>query len=176
MSAQAVTPAAASRRAHAWTDRGLTAIIAGLAVVLVLGIALRAFGLTTLVDYSDSMRPAISAGDVVVDGSVIAADLRRGQIASIPDPGSGGRLITHRVISTTRAGAKVTVITRGDANDASERWVLPAGQSVKKVVARIPWVGHVMVWLALPPLRVLLPLLGALLFGAYGASRLRMRG
>jgi hypothetical protein len=32
------------------------------------------------------------------------------------------------------------------------------------------------VWLALPPLRVLLPLLGAMLFGAYGVSRLRTRG
>lgn len=156
-----------------WADRGLTAIIAGLLVVLVLGVALRATGLTAMVDYTDSMRPAIGAGDVIVDRSIRAADLRPGQIASIPDPGLGGRPVTHRVISATRTGATVTVVTRGDANNAGERWVLPAGQTVRHMVARIPWIGHVMVWLASPLLRALLLAAGALVAAGWGVARLR---
>ncbi|MCW2967857.1 MAG: peptidase signal peptidase [Solirubrobacteraceae bacterium] len=170
-----LAPDAAPRRSLAWANRGLTAIIAGLVAILLLGIALRALGLTTLVDYTDSMRPAISAGDIVVDRSVRVADLRPGQIASIADPGQGGRLITHRVVSVTRTGDRVTVITRGDANNAAERWVLPAGASVKRMTARVPWLGHIVVWLASPLLRSLLLLLGALLVGAYGVSRLRRK-
>jgi signal peptidase len=159
--------------AAAVTDRGLTAIIAGLMVVLVLGVGLRVTGMNALVDYTDSMRPAIHAGDVVVDKTVPVADLRPGQIASIADPGQGGALITHRVVSATRSGATVTVVTRGDANDATERWVLPADAQAKRMVARVPWIGHVMVWLSSPFLRGLLLALGAVLAAGWGINRLR---
>ena len=45
--------------------------------------------------------------------------------------------------------------------------------TVRRMVARIPWIGHVMVWLASPLLRGLLLALGALLALAWGLSRLR---
>jgi signal peptidase len=159
-------------RSARWADRGLSAVIAGLLALLVIGVALRATGTTAMVDYTDSMRPAISAGDVVVDRPVRAADLHRGEVATIADAATH-RTVTHRVVSVTRTGATVTVVTRGDANDASERWVLPAGASVRHVVARIPWIGHVMAWLASPLLRALLLALGAFAALAWGINRLR---
>jgi signal peptidase len=143
-------------------DRGLNALLVALGVALALGLGLRASGVTALVDYTDSMQPAIAAGDVVVDRAVAARDLRAGQIASIPDPGLGGRLITHRVVSVTTTGATTTIVTRGDANDSSERWVMPADREVKRMVARVPWLGHVMAWLASPLLRGIVLALGAL--------------
>ncbi|MCW2990859.1 MAG: peptidase signal peptidase [Solirubrobacterales bacterium] len=165
-------PASSSRRTPAWLDRGLTVLIVVLAVALAVGVGLRAFGLTALVDYTDSMQPAIAAGDVVIDESVPARELRAGQIASIADPGSGGRLITHRVVSVTPDGDRVAVVTRGDANDASERWVLAADAPTRRMVARLPWVGHLVAWLASPLLRTVLMLLAAGAFGLYGLRRL----
>jgi signal peptidase len=159
-------------RASRWPDRGLNAVIAGLMLVLVLGVALRATSTSVMVDYTDSMRPAIAAGDLVVDRPVPAADLRRGEIATIADDALH-RTVTHRVVSVTRTGPTVTVVTRGDANDASERWVLPANASVRHMVARIPWIGHVMVWLSSALLRALLLALAALAAAAWGVNRMR---
>lgn len=173
MSAVAV-PAVAGQRARRRLDRGLTVLLVVIGIVLAGGIGLRAFGLTALVDYTDSMRPAIAAGDVVVDTTVPARELRPGQVASIADPGLNGRLVTHRVVSATIAGDTVTIVTRGDANTASERWSLAAGAPVKRMVARVPWVGHVMVWLAWPWLRALVLALAAgavLFFGLRYARR-----
>jgi len=158
--------------AAASLERGLTAVIVALAVALAVGLGLRAFDLTVLVDYTDSMRPAIAAGDMVVDETVPARELRPGQIVAIAEPGAGDRLITHRVVSATTEGGHITIITRGDANDASERWVLAADAPVKRMVARIPWIGHVVAWLASPLLRSMLLLMVAGASFAYGVRRL----
>ena len=168
----AVAVPVASRPAASWLDRGLTTVIVALGIALAIGLGLRAFGLTALVDYTDSMRPAIAAGDVILDETVPAGELRAGQIASLEDAGAGGRLVTHRVVSATADGGRVTVVTRGDANDASERWILAADAPVKRMVARVPWVGHVMASLASPLLRTVLMLLAAAAFAAYGVRRL----
>ena len=160
-------------RSSRWAHVGLNALIAGLLVVLALGVALRATGTSALVDYTDSMSPAIHAGDIVIDRSIAAADLRAGQVATLSQPGVGGPPITHRVVSVQRTGTTVTILTRGDANDSSERWVLPAHATVRHMVARLPWIGHVMVWLTSPLLRGLLLALGAVAALAWGFDRLR---
>jgi signal peptidase len=172
VSAVAVPRTGTGLRTPAGLDRALTVLIVTLGIALAVGLGLRAFGLTALVDYTDSMRPAITAGDVVIDERVPARELRAGQIASIADPGAQGRLITHRVVSATAEGDRMVVVTRGDANDASERWVLAADAPTKRLVARIPWVGHLIAWLASPLLRTVLMLLAAGGFLLYGVRRL----
>jgi signal peptidase len=173
VSAVALPAASAS---HRRADRALTILLVVLGIALAAGLGLRAFGLTALADYTDSMQPAISAGDVVLDETVAARDLRPGQIASIADPGLDGRLITHRVVSATAAGGRMTIVTRGDANDASERWVMAADAPVKRMVARVPWVGHVMVWLGWPWLRAIVMALGAAAVLFFGLRYARRRG
>ena len=153
--------------------RSLNALLVALGIALALGLGLRAFGLTALVDYTDSMQPAIAAGDVVVDETVPARELRPGQIASLED--STGRLITHRVVSVAPEGSRVVVVTRGDANDSSERWVLDAGAPTKRMVTSVPWIGHVIAWLASPGLRSFLMLLAAAGFLVFGLRRLVVR-
>jgi signal peptidase len=166
------SPSRRERRPPAWLDRGLTAVIVALGIALALGLGLRAFGLTALVDYTDSMQPAIAAGDVILDESTTAGALRPGQIASIEDP-ADGRLITHRVVSATAEGSgRIVIVTTGDANDATERWALAADAPVKRMVARVPWVGNVMAWLASPLLRTILMLAGAAGFLLFGLRRL----
>ena len=71
-----------------------------------------------------------------------------------------------------RAGARVVLVTRGDANDGSERWTLPAGAEVQRVVARVPAVGHAALWLASPTLRLVLATLGCALLAAAALRRI----
>jgi signal peptidase len=148
-----------------WANRAATAVLVLVLVVLAGGVGLRVAGLDALVDNTDSMRPAIAAGDVVLTRAARAADLRPGQIATIHDPLSG-RLITHRVTATARDGARVVITTRGDANSASERWALAPGAAVRRVAARIPGAGRPVRWMSAPLLRLALAALGAGLLGA----------
>ena len=67
----------------------------------------------------------------------------------------------------------MTLVTRGDANDSTERWVLAADAPARRMVGRIPWVGHLAVWLASPLLRAVLLALGALFVLGLGLTRLR---
>jgi len=168
MSAAALPTAAAApsrSRGFTWANRGATVLLAAVLCLLALGLGLRGAGLTALVDYSDSMAPAIHAGDVVITRGATAADLRPGQIATLLDPASG-RLITHRVTATARSGGRVVVTTRGDANSATERWALRPGAEVRTMAARIPAVGHAILWISSGGVRILLAGLGCALLAA----------
>jgi len=134
-------------RGISWANRAATAALVLALLLLALGLALRAVGITPLIDYSGSMAPAIGSGDIVLARGATAADLAPGQIASIPDP-VGGRLITHRVVSVARRGDRVTVVTRGDANDGSERWVLRADAPVGRAVGHVPVPGDLLLRVA----------------------------
>ncbi len=174
----AVSPALGlpRRRALGWANRGATVVLVLVLALLALGVGLRTAGISTLVDYSGSMAPAIGAGDLVLDRGTVAAHLVPDQIATIPDPISG-RLITHRVISVTRAGDDaVTVVTRGDANDASERWSLRDEAPVRRVIGHVPGAGRVVLWLSSPTLRLALAVLGGGLLLAGILRRVWSRG
>ena len=150
-----------------WANRAASFALVLVLLLLAGGLALRVAGLDALVDNTDSMRPAIAAGDIVLTRAARAGDLRPGQIATIHDPLSG-RLITHRVTATASlpGGAHVVVTTRGDANSASERWVLAPGAAVRRVVTRIPDAGRPVRWISAPLTRILLAALGAGLLAA----------
>lgn len=126
-----------------WANRGASVVLGLVLAVFALGAGLRIAGIAPLVEHSGSMAPAIATDDVVLVRDATAADLVRGQIATIPDPVSG-RLITHRVVSVERDGDRVTVVTRGDANDASERWVLRADAPVGRVAGHVPLLGRLL--------------------------------
>jgi signal peptidase I len=167
MSAPAVSIGVQRRRRSAlgWANRAATVALVSVLAVLALGVGLRVAGLTPLVDHSASMAPAIQSGDVLLARNVGAEDLAARQIATLRDPISG-RLITHRVVSVTREDGRVTVVTRGDANDSSERWVLRSDASVQRMVARVPAAGRALIWLSSPLPRLLLATLGASLLAA----------
>ncbi|HKG37716.1 MAG TPA: signal peptidase I [Conexibacter sp.] len=126
-----------------WANRAAGVLLGLVLALLVLGVGLRAAGVAPLVEHSGSMAPAIATDDVVLVRDATATDLAPGQIATIPDPVSG-RLITHRVVSVDRHEDHVTVVTRGDANDASERWVLKADALVGRVVGHVPLLGRLL--------------------------------
>jgi signal peptidase I len=127
---------------------------------LLLGIA---SGYRPLVDHSDSMRPAINAGDLLITHTKPADSVHRGEIVSFKDPALAGKLITHRVVAVHPAGARVDFVTKGDANAAPESWSATRGASVGVLVFRVPVIGRTIAWVADPLFRTVILALAALL-------------
>ncbi len=122
--------------------------LCALALVLLAVILLaRLAGYRPLIDYSNSMRPAINAGDVLISHAVPAQSIRTGDIVSFSDAALAGRLVTHRVRAIHASHQRLYFLTRGDANAAPERWSVPRAGSVAKVDLRIPDVGWATAWL-----------------------------
>jgi signal peptidase I len=122
-----------------------------------------AFGYRPLVDHSDSMRPAIRAGDLLMTHAEPATSVRRGEIVSFNDPALGGRLVTHRVIAIHPAGSRLEFLTKGDANVAPESWSATRNAAVGVLLFRVPAVGRTVAWVANPVVRTVVLALAALL-------------
>lgn len=112
-----------------------------LLVVVAAAPALQARGLVVL---SGSMRPALQVGDVTVNESIRASSARPGDILTFSDPQRPGRLLTHRAQLVERQGGRMRVLTRGDANSASEEWRIAADGRVGRVALRVPLLGYVL--------------------------------
>jgi signal peptidase I len=135
-----------------------------LALILMASLLLAiAFGYRPLVEHSDSMRPAIRAGDLLITHAEPAGTIRRGEIVSFKDPALAGRLITHRVVAVHPAGARFDFLTKGDANAAPESWSAPRGSSIGVFAFRVPAIGTTMAWMADPLVRTAILALAALL-------------
>jgi signal peptidase I len=133
----------------------------------------RVAGYRTLIDYSDSMRPALNAGDVLVSHAVPARSIRTGEIVSFDDPALEGRLVTHRVRAIHAADQRLYFLTRGDANAVGERWSVPRAASVAVVDLRIPELGWATAWLNTTLARDATLALLALALGVAALQRIR---
>ncbi len=138
-------------------------LAAGLALGLLLALtAPLAFGMRPLVVLSGSMEPVLHVGDVTVVQRISPRDARVGDVVTFKAPGSG-RTTTHRLRAVRRIGdGRFAFTTKGDANNAVERWVLPAEGQLSRGVYRVPQVGRVLLWIGTPlgwALLVGLPLL-----------------
>jgi signal peptidase len=147
--------------------RLLTAFAAHMVVGIVLGLLLAlavplAFGMRPLVVLSGSMEPGLHVGDVTVVQRIAPREARVGDVVTFKAP-HGGRLTTHRVRAVHPAsGGRFVFTTKGDANNAVERWAMRADGQLSRAVYRVPSVGHVVLLIATPlgwALLVGLPLL-----------------
>jgi signal peptidase len=119
--------------------------VAGFAIGIALALAAPlAFDARPLVVLSGSMEPALHTGDVSVVRSIAPIDARPGDIVTFRDPDNAKRLITHRVRAMRVQGDAVVFRTRGDANNVSERWRVPASGEIGRVMYRIPKLGWVL--------------------------------
>ena len=121
--------------------------VAGVVVGLVALVCLpRLAGVTPFTVLSGSMEPALGVGDVVLSRKSSPLDVRPGDVVTFEDPSRGGELVTHRVERMRRTGGEVTFVTRGDANDVSERWTVAADGTIGRATIRVPKVGYVLSW------------------------------
>ena len=121
----------------------LTGAAAGLALTLLVPLAFHGRPLTVM---SGSMEPAIMTGDVVIAMPVAPLEVRPGDIVSCSDRGRGGKLVTHRVRSMRQAGARVTFITRGDANTGVEKWRVGTDKTISRTALRLPKLGRALIF------------------------------
>jgi signal peptidase I len=110
----------------------------GIALALTVPLA---FDARPLVVLSGSMEPALGTGDISVVRSIAPLEARPGDIVTFRDPDHDDRLITHRVRSMRAEGGAVQFVTRGDVNNASERWRVSADGEIGRVAYRIPELG-----------------------------------
>ena len=137
------------RSSHALllADHTSNALFALALVLLALVLLLRLAGYRPLIDYSNSMRPDINAGDMLISHGAPAQSIRPGDIVSFNDRALQGRLVTHRVLAIHAERQRLYFLTRGDANAVPERWSVARPGTVAKVDLRIPEVGWPAAWL-----------------------------
>jgi signal peptidase len=109
------------------------------AIVLVLPSASGHRSLTVL---TGSMEPTLETGSVVVDEMIAPTEARIGDIVTFTDPAHPDRLITHRLRSASVEGDTVHMVTKGDANDAPERWDIDTSGQIGRVKFHVPLLGH----------------------------------
>ncbi len=100
------------------------------------------FDYRALTVLSGSMEPALGVGSVVIDERISALEARRGDIVSFPDPDQRGRTLTHRLRSARVEGKTAYMVTKGDGNDAPERWSVPAEGEIGRVEYHVPKLGY----------------------------------
>lgn len=114
----------------------LLAAAAGLALVFAVSGLL---GFRAFVVESDSMSPALCAGDVVFAAEVDFEDLSVGDVVTYRKPGGQGMIVTHRVVSIDGAARAVT--TRGDGNSENDPIPVPESALLGRLQFKIPLVG-----------------------------------
>jgi signal peptidase I len=106
---------------------------------------------------SGSMTPTLNIGDLIVvqgisDASKVeAAPKPKGDIIVFRKPGATSELIVHRAISKVENNGVWYFQTQGDRNPSSDKWVgqdtwnymISENLLVGKVVGKVPWLGHI---------------------------------
>jgi signal peptidase I len=137
---------------HSPLRRGLGTVLFGtlLSLLLLLPIAAHfAVGWGFSPVLSQSMRPKISAGDLLVTRPVAVKDVAVGDIVVLRDLDNHA-LFSHRVVKVTETPTKRTLTTQGDANPVIDRnpAVLDRDLMVPVETMTVPFVGLGVVYLA----------------------------
>lgn len=156
----------AALRALLWASVGASLAVA-IAITAPMALGGRPYTVLT-----GSMRPAIAPGDVVVVRPIAPLDARPGDVVTFRDPQDPRRLITHRVQSVISLRGRADVVTKGDANSGGERWTVPAGGRISRVMYRVPAIGRVAVLARRPGGLLVLVLAPLLLLAAIEVRRI----
>jgi signal peptidase len=113
----------------------------------------RLAGYRTLTVLSGSMRPTFAPGDVAVVTRESAGSLRVGDVIAYQVPVGERQVETHRVVQILRREPNPVVVTKGDANDASDPWTAELHGPVWRYRFAVPQAGQVVVALRRPLVR-----------------------
>lgn len=101
-------------------------------------------GTMPLIVLTDSMKPEIDSGDLAICHTIEAENVKEGDIISFFDPdGNGMSIVTHRVIEVINKDGELSFKTRGDANNADDKSLVPADALVGVYDFRIPGAGNI---------------------------------
>ena len=107
------------------------------------------FGITPMVVVTDSMKPTITGGDMIVDVKTPADEVKPGDIISFFDPTRPERdvVITHRVLRIEGSGENLQFVTKGDANNTIDIPPVPVSCYVGVYRTTIPILGKVVLFM-----------------------------
>jgi signal peptidase len=108
-----------------------------LAIAAFIFISSRAGTSTYLVVLSESMKPTINMGDLVVTTPTNPNDIKTGDIIAFKN-GNAEIPVTHRVVNVTASG----FVTKGDANDDADIQVRRQGDVLGRIAFWIPFAGY----------------------------------
>jgi signal peptidase I len=111
---------------------------------LLVGAAPALFGYESLVVFSGSMRPAIEVGDLLVVGPVAPERVMVGDVMSYRTAERPDVVVTHRVVGiSVDPKGRLSLQTKGDANDSVDTVLVDQGSLVGRVLYSIPRLGYV---------------------------------
>jgi signal peptidase len=151
------------------------AVIGAVAAAIVAVTAPYVVGGRSYTVMSGSMEPRIHTGDVVAEERIAPHDLRSGDVVTFQDPNVSGRMITHRVRSVREQAGVYSVVTRGDANNTTERWTIPADGHLGRVRYRVTGAGYALAFTRGPLGIVVMVVIPALLLGGLELRRIWRR-
>lgn len=133
--------AARGRLVHATARVVLDAAAAAGVACALAAVALLLAGWRPVVLVSGSMAPAMPAGTLVLVRPVPAAEVRVGDVVTVPVPGADAR-VTHRVTGLARDKGATRATLRGDANATDDAAVYPLGDTVLRAATSVPGLGR----------------------------------
>ncbi len=125
-------------------------IIKMAAFFVILGLA--SLSLLTLLPLRTPIKPYIvlsgSMNPTILEGSIIFVkrgfnDIKKGNIVTFKRPGKPQENVTHRVVGEDKSKGRTVYITKGDANTASDLWVVPKESIWGKAIFSVPFLGYV---------------------------------
>jgi len=120
----------------------------------------------------------LHVGDLLVLQGVTPKDLKtdypNSDIIVFHEPGDPNDLIVHRIVAVEEVDGALSFRTKGDGNSFTkwpgtpqpteyDPWPIPQDQIVGKVILRVPWLGHVVLFMRTPAGLILVAVLVALL-------------
>ena len=119
----------------------LAAVLVLLAViVLFLGARLSGWNLRVIL--SGSMEPALPVGSLVFVEPRAPEEVQVGDILTFRPSSDPNQQVTHRVVEIRGEGSALQFETKGDANEALDRYPVPAGDVVGTVRWHVPQLGY----------------------------------
>jgi signal peptidase len=142
-----------------WNERSETVktvvVLAIVVVGTIGGYGLFMLGMGTssplVVVTSESMVTALYPGDLLVLQGRAAEDIAVGDIVVYTDDWYTDAPIVHRVVEIQVVGGTYYFFTRGDANHANDIGNRTIDEIIGVVVYKIPYLGHVSMFLRSPP-------------------------
>ena len=105
------------------------------------------FGIMPVVVLSGSMEPEILTGDLAILKTTDPAQLKLNDIIAYKE---GATLVTHRIVELINNGGEPSFITRGDANNASDRNPVAYSQVEGVYIYRIAGLGRLAMFMQTP--------------------------
>ncbi|MBR4767455.1 MAG: signal peptidase I [Lachnospiraceae bacterium] len=127
------------------------------------------FGVTPMVVVTDSMKPYIAGGDMIIDLKCGPEEVGEGDVISFFDPTRAKKevVITHRVEGIEETESGRFFITKGDANNATDPVHVPESLLVGRYYRTIPFIGQAVLFMRTPigiVVTVIIPLIGVIAY------------